>query len=125
MKGSIIPIDHDKAVMDGNKERTVTPMGEPYETIVNVPPVVDIGAALKTYYEKRELTVADIMELFGVGRSKAARLKQRALEEQRRDGRPLWNGRAVNTECAFRSWGIEVRELENRLGALRRLRLNV
>lgn len=100
-------------------------MGEPYETVVNVPPVADIWAALKTYYEKRELTVADIMELFGVGRSKAARLKQRALEEQRRDGRPLWNGRAVNTECAYRSWGIEVRELENRLGALRRLRLNV
>lgn len=101
------------------------PMGEPYETIVNVPPVADIGAALRTYYEKRELTISDIMELFGVGRSKAARLKQRALEEQRRDGRPLWNGRAVNTECAYRSWGIEVRELENRLGALRRLRLNV
>lgn len=99
-------------------------MAEPYETIVNVPPVSDIGAALRTYYEKRELTISDIMELFGVGRSKATRLKARALEEQRRDGRPLWNGRAVNTECAYRSWGIEVRELENRLGALRRLRLN-
>ncbi len=99
-------------------------MAEPYETIVNVPQVADVGEALKTYYEKRELTVGDIMALFGVGRSKAERLKRRALEEQRRDGRPLWNGRAVNTECAFRSWGIEVRELENRLGALRRLRLN-
>jgi hypothetical protein len=91
--------------------------------IVNVPNVTDTAAALKLYYEKRELMTGDVQTLFGVGATTARRLKRMALEEQRKRGTPLWNARAVNTECAFAAWGLDVRTLENSLGRLRRLRL--
>ena len=94
-----------------------------YKTGVNVPAPVSLENALRIYYEKRELRIGDIMELFGCSKSRACALRKRALEEQAETGEPLWDTRAVNTKCAFRSWGIEVRDLEDSLGKLRRLRL--
>ena len=40
-----------------------------------------------------------------------------------RKGVPLWNGRAVNTVCAYRSWGLDIDEMENALRKLRKLGL--
>lgn len=94
-----------------------------YSTTVNVPQVRGVEMAVKVYYEKKELTNTDIMELFGVSRVKAAELKRRGLEEQTRKGVPLWNGRAVNTVCAYRSWGLDIDEMENALRKLRKLGL--
>ena len=94
-----------------------------YKTGVNVPAPVSVEAALRIYYEKRELRIGDIMDLFGCSRTRATALRKRALEEQAASEEPLWDNRAVNTKCAFKSWGIDIRELEDALGRLRRLRL--
>ena len=94
-----------------------------YATICNVPPVRSIERAVKLYYEKKELTNADIMDLFGVSKTKASFLKQRGLEEQQARNVPRWNGMAVNTACAYRSWGLDIDEMENALRKLRKLGL--
>lgn len=94
-----------------------------YKTGVNVPAPVSVEAALRIYYEKRELRIGDIMDLFDCSRTRATALRKRALEEQAASEEPLWDNRAVNTKCAFKSWGIDIRELEDALGRLRRLRL--
>lgn len=94
-----------------------------YKTAVNVPPVRSIEAAVRLYYEKQEIVTADIMDLFGVSRTKAQRLKRRAEEQQQADGVPHWDARAVNTGCAFASWGLDVGKMEYSLRALRRLKL--
>lgn len=90
---------------------------------MNVPPPVSVEAALRVYYERRELRIGDIMELFGCSRTRASTLRKRALEEQAAADVPLWDTRAVNTKCAYKAWGIDIRELEDALGRLRRLRL--
>ena len=94
-----------------------------YKTAVNVPQVRSIEKAIRVFYEKRELTTTDIMDLFGVSRSKACVLKKRGLEEQVEKGVPLWNSRAVDTASAFRSWGLDIDEMENSLRKLRKLGL--
>lgn len=90
----------------------------------NVPQVRDIREAVKLYYEKTELTTADIMGLFGCKRTKAQRLKDMAREAQTERGVKVWDARAVNTKAAFPAWGLQIRDLEDSLGALQRLRLN-
>ena len=95
-----------------------------YTTAVNVPSPVSLESALRLYYEKRELRISDIVSLFGCSKTRATELRKRALEEQADADEPLWDTRAVNTKCAYRAWGIDVRELEDALGRLRRLRLN-
>ena len=90
---------------------------------VNCPPPVSLEAALRVYYERRELRIGDIMELFGCSRTRATALRKVALQEQAASDVPLWDNRAVNTKCAYKSWGIDIRELEDALGRLRRLRL--
>ena len=92
-------------------------------TRVNVPPPVSVETALRVYYERRELRIGDIMELFGCSRTRATALRKVALQEQAAAEEPLWDARAVNTKCAYKAWGIDVRELEDALGRLRRLRL--
>lgn len=90
---------------------------------VNCPQPVSLEAALRLYYERRELRIGDIMDLFGCSRTRATALRKVALQEQAASDVPLWDTRAVNTKCAYKSWGIEVRDLEDSLGKLRRLRL--
>lgn len=107
-----------------SKKRYIVKEEPMEETSVNVPNVTDTAAALKLYYEKRELSTKDVMELFGVGRTKATRLKKMAKEEQQRSNAQAWDSTAVNTDCAFRAWGLSIRELEDKLGCIRRLRLN-
>ena len=92
--------------------------------ICNVPQVLDIREAVKLYYEKTELTTSDIMGLFGCKRTKAQRLKEMAREAQTERSVKVWDARAVNTKTAFPAWGLQIRDMEDSLGALHRLRLN-
>ena len=91
---------------------------------VNVPQVADIRDAVKLYYSKTELSLPDIQALFGCRRSKAQRLKGVAKEAQANDGVQTYDARAVNTKTAYAAWGLDIRDLEDRIGALQRLRLN-
>ena len=95
-----------------------------YSTIVNIPQVRDADAAIRLYYEQKELSLDDICRIFACCRSTAARLKRRGVEEMALSDTPAWNTRLVNTKCAFRSWGVNIEDLERGKRQLAKLRLN-
>lgn len=97
--------------------------GMEYVTRVRVPQVQSLGLAIRLYYEKVELSVADIVELFGCTRPTARKLRLRGREEMEASGTPTWNEQNVNTECAFRAWGLDIEKMEHSLQRLRRLKL--
>lgn len=94
-----------------------------YQTRVRVPQVRDLAAAIRTYYAQTELSVSDIMAIFGCAQPTARKLRQRGREEMASAGVPSWNERNVNTECAFRSWGLDISQMERSLQRLRKLKL--
>ena len=81
---------------------------------VRVPGVRDIATAIRMYYEKHELTSSDIVELFGVCMVTAKRLKDMARDLMGERDIPNWNALAVNTDCAFEAWGLDIDDLERR-----------
>jgi hypothetical protein len=81
---------------------------------VRVPGVRDIATAIRMYYEKHELTSSDIVELFGVCMVTAKRLKDMARDLMGERDVPNWNALAVNTDCAFEAWGLDIDDLERR-----------
>ena len=86
---------------------------------VRVPALKDIPNAIRIFYEKNELVNKDIRELFGCCSTTASRLKELA-KEKTDEGVPVWNALAVNTEYAYRAWGIEIGDLERRYQKLRK-----
>ncbi len=79
---------------------------------MNVPTDVKIDAAVTLYYTKTELTTSDICAIFDCSPTTARKLKKAAREAQVSEGTPFYNGRAVNTETAFRVWGLDIKRLE-------------
>lgn len=96
-----------------------------YKTIVNVPAVADLETALQIYYTRNELSTADICTIFGCSSTTARRLKNRGREQMEREDTPMWNPNCVNTEAAFRSWGLDAEKLKRNLERLRKLKLAV
>ncbi len=77
--------------------------------------VTDINFAVQIYYERIELTNADIAKLFGVKSSKTvATLKKPVREEMAKRSILPWNSNCVNTEVAFDVWGLNINDLERR-----------
>lgn len=95
-----------------------------YKTIINVPQTRDLETALTLFYSRTELSTADILEIFGCSVSTAGKLKRRAKEEMELTETQAWNPHFVNTRCAFRSWGLDVPEMEGKLKKIQKLRLN-
>lgn len=93
------------------------------EKRVKIPMVTDIQEALTMYYEKIELTTADVMSLFGCSRSKATKLKNLAKEKQIEDEVMTWDSARVNTATAYAAWGICIDDMENRWNKLRKLKV--
>lgn len=78
--------------------------------------LTNIETALKLYLEKVELENKDIKQLFGVKNfSTIKRLKEPVLELMRERGVPTFSPSAVNTECAFEAWNLDVQKLERNL----------
>lgn len=95
-----------------------------YKTRVRVPQVQNLGFAIRLYYEKVELSVADIVHLFGCAQPTARKLRLRGREEMASSDTPSWNEQNVNTECAYRAWGLDIEKMERNLQRLRRLKLS-
>lgn len=93
--------------------------GADYKTAVFVPQVKDHALAVALYYGQTEISTKDITAIFGVSPSTAAKLKARAREEMAANKTPSWNPRMVNTEDAYRSWGIDVSKMERAAKKLR------
>ena len=92
-------------------------------TTVRVPQVQDLETAIRLYYERNELSSADIKALFGCSESTVAKLKRLAKERMLEEGTISWNALQVNTEAAWRAWGLDITKMEQGLRRLRQLRL--
>ena len=92
------------------------------EVHVRIPQIQDIGAAVRLFYEKPVLSNADIVMLFGKGHSSATicRLKKLAREKMIEEDVRIWNARMVDTETAFKAWGLDITSLERRYAKLKK-----
>lgn len=91
---------------------------------VRIPTISSLETALKLYYERIELCNCDILELFGdLSTATVSRLKAKAREQMAADGVLSWSGFGVNTESAYRSWGIDIDNIESRYNKLKELNL--
>lgn len=82
----------------------------------------NVEKAVFLYYEKTEMSNADIMSLFNVSKSKANDLKKAVLTEMAKEQVRCWAPYHINTKVAFKVWGIDIDEFEKRLKKLRTLR---
>ena len=95
---------------------------------VRVPQITDIGNALEIYYNRMTLSYADTRELFrGSGRgqlstSTLAKLFELARQDQAEHNILPRNPRHVNTDSAFRAWGLDVEEMEKKYTRLKKIR---
>ncbi len=91
---------------------------------VRVPQIISISDALKLYYTKRELRNTDLKILFGaIGSARIVKLKDLARDAMREKDVPTLDSQAVNTDCAYEAWGIDVVELEKNYSRMKRLGL--
>lgn len=81
---------------------------------VRIPKLRDIDLAI-SLYKFPQLDNRDIMQLFGVERSKALQLKKFAQAAEDEAGVVRFAGRAVvSTTIAYRAWGIDIDDLLRR-----------
>lgn len=89
---------------------------------VRIPQVTSIEMAIRLYYERTELSNAEIKALFGAGNNTVCKLKRKARELMIERDTPVWNAQRVNTEVAYEAWGLDIKDLEHRLKKLNALR---
>ena len=91
---------------------------------MNIPQITNIDTALKIYYLYPEIGSTEIAKLFSKNsKSTICRLKkiaQGVMTEEKVFAHGLYK---VNTECAYKSWGIDVKDLERRRDKLQKLGL--
>lgn len=83
----------------------------------------NMALAVQMYYEKSELTSADIRKLFDVCATTATRLKKKAQEAMaaREEKVRTWYPNTVNTKIAYEAWNINIDDYETRLKKLKQL----
>lgn len=75
--------------------------------------VKSIETAVRIYNSKTELLTSDIKELFGLASDSAVlRLKKQVWEVMAKKDIRCWNKSAVNTQCAYEVWKLDIKELE-------------
>ena len=91
---------------------------------MRVPSISDLKTAIRIYYENIELGTKEIMELFNCKKSKATLLKKPVREAMAENNILAWNATRVNTQTAYQTWGIDIKDLEERLARLTKLKLS-
>lgn len=82
----------------------------------------DVVKALQTYNKYTELGTKEIQELFGdVSRCTATKLKNQVKDAMAKEGIKSFYPNTVNTRIAYEVWGLDVKDLENRMKELIRL----
>jgi hypothetical protein len=84
----------------------------------------DIEMAVRLYYEKPEITNADIKALFSTGETQTIKIKKAVKEEMENhliSPNEQEVPHSVNTEIAYEVWGIDIDNFEKRLKKLRTL----
>ena len=88
---------------------------------VRIPQLVDVRKAVEMYYSRLDLSNADIKELFGeLSRATIAKLKAKAEEQRKEDGVAVWSANRFVTMSAYKAWGLEISDLEQRATSRRR-----
>lgn len=85
--------------------------------------VKDLKTCLRIYYTCPELGNAEIKELFGVGNATATEMKKPVRKRQIEEDVMVLDKNCVNTELAFKVWGIDINDIEQRLKKLEKLGL--
>ena len=92
---------------------------------VRVPKITSLEKAINIYYRYNELSSKEIAELF---RNKCyttiQKLKNKARAEAEAEGKPIFNAANVNTEAAYKAWGLDINDLETRYKKLKELDLD-
>ena len=96
--------------------------------MAQTPQITSLETAIKTYYENIELTSQNIRTLFkskkgDLSSKTITQLKNRASEQMAADNIPSLNSANVNTRAAYKSWGLDITDLENRLCKLKQFQL--
>ncbi len=85
------------------------------EVRVRIPQLQNIETAIRLFYERIELSNSDIRELFGnISSQTIVKLKKKASEVSAEEKIIPWNSRYVNTEAAYKAWGLDIADLERR-----------
>ena len=85
--------------------------------------IKDLKTCLKIYYTCPELGSAEIKELFGVGNAMATEMKKPVRRKQVEENVMVLDKNCVNTELAFKMWGIDIEDIERRVKKLEKLGL--
>ena len=87
--------------------------------------VKDLKTCLRIYYTFPELSSAEIKELFGVSDGAATAMKKPVRKKQIEENIMVLDSHCVNTELAFKVWGIDIEDIERRVKKLEKLGLAV
>lgn len=89
---------------------------------VRIPQVISLAIAIRLYYERIELSNADIEMLFGKHSSSTiAKLKKMAQDKMIEKNIMSLNALCVNTAAAYEAWGLNINDLEYRYEKLKQL----
>ena len=87
--------------------------------MVSIPQPVDIGSAVRIYYAHLNLGNTQIKELFGkISSGRIVHLKNLAREVMAEENIMAWDSLSVNTYAAYKAWGLDINDLENRYNKL-------
>ena len=91
---------------------------------MSIPQIQDIDTALRIFYRYPEIGTNEISQLF-IKNSKSTinRLKKIAQKQMLTDNILTHGMYKINTKSAYKSWGIDVRDLEERRNKLQELGL--
>ena len=91
---------------------------------INIPEITDIDTAISIYYRYPEISTKEIAQLFRKrSKSTIIRLKKLAQKQMVEDYVYTHGMYKVNTESAYRAWGLDVEDLEKRRNKLQKLGL--
>ena len=82
---------------------------------MNIPQITSIDNALRIFYSYSEIGNREIASLFGrLSSATVSRLKRVAKNEMTEQGILSYGANKVNTNIAYKVWGINVSDLEKR-----------
>lgn len=89
---------------------------------VRVPPIVSVQVAVQVYWGYPELGNEQLKILFGQRSPNTySLLKKAAWEQMRADDMIVANPRRVNTDAAYRAWGLNIDDLTQRYAKLQKI----
>ena len=91
---------------------------------MNVPQITDIDTAISIYYRCPEISTKEIIQLFSKhSKTTVSRLKKLAQKRMIEENIYTYGMYKVNTDCAYKAWGLDIEDLEKRRDKLQKLGL--